>query len=171
MNKITWYRGGTKKWFEFYKSKYFFHNKHYIYFIKPKCRIFFGNWYKVPGPGIYLGNVARILDICIAGLQWKDKYDTPRFERPPALKITFFRYFSISVIWNVQEDWDNHLLMDDYWEQLVWTYYYCDNDLKKAIETWPWSRDGVSSWDNRWLKEKYRDNNYKQIINEENEEF
>lgn len=60
-------------------------------------------------------------------LMWKDKYDTPRCEREPYFEFNWL-WFGIYGVWGD----------DQYWEQWLWVYEYCDGDVKKAKETWGW---------------------------------
>jgi hypothetical protein len=93
---------------------------------------------------------------------WKDKDRTPRFETSPHIYITIFNTFAINIVWSFyynfgtprEERYDN----DQYWEQALWCLYYCDGDIEKGRETWPWSCDGVSTWDEKYLRKKYRRN-------------
>jgi len=72
-------------------------------------------------------------------LRWKDKYETPRCEKPPTKSIEWL-WFGITI---VQED-------DDYWERWLWIHEYCDGDIKKAEETWGWvdCETKESTWKN-----------------------
>lgn len=165
MSNITWYKGGIDNWFSFNWSR--FRTPKSKYFIKAKPKIYFGKWNRLLGFPLCLYSVARIFDFSKTSLIWKDKFGTPRYEFPPMVKITFFRYFSILIVWNVKEDWDNDIIIDHYWEQLLWTVEYWDNNLQKAIENWPWFNNNESTWDNRWLRKRYRNNNFKCKVNEE----
>ena len=65
------------------------------------------------------------------GLQWKDKFRTPRCEWSP--------HFELDWLWwsfqGYQED-------DQYWEQWLWI-----NNYKRTKEDWPWQKlDGTTSW-------------------------
>lgn len=88
---------------------------------------------------------------------WKDKFDSPRYEYPPAIWIHLFK---LNLIWY----WElpNEKYMDDYWEQALWYLYYYKNisygrldapDIKKAKESWPWEdiRTKQSSWNDKYL--------------------
>lgn len=71
-------------------------------------------------------------------LRWKDKFDTPRHEQSPQIRIEWL-WFGIFLIQG--ED-------DIQWEQWLWIHKYCGGDEKKAEETWPWTnmKTGKSSW-------------------------
>lgn len=98
---------------------------------------------------------------------WKDKWETPRYERPPiymwfigtsstkSIEIGFIlapcrealgKYKGVG--WWGSND-------EHYWEQILWTVYYCDNDIVKARETWPWQdMEGNSTWRDDYLTDK-----------------
>ena len=88
---------------------------------------------------------------------WKDKFDSPRYEYPPAIWIHLFK---LNLIWY----WElpNEGYMDDYWEQALWYLYYYRNisygrldapDIRKAKESWPWEDcyTKQSSWNDNYL--------------------
>jgi hypothetical protein len=77
------------------------------------------------------------------GLMWKDKFETPRCEKPPTLKIAW-------LFWEYYGSWGS----DEYWEQRLWLEEYCNNDYKKAVETWGWVDMDTekSTWDDKLLK-------------------
>ena len=88
---------------------------------------------------------------------WKDKFDSPRYEYPPAIWIHLFK---LNLIWYWKLP--NEKYMDDYWEQALWYLYYYKNisygrldipDIKKAKESWPWEdmRTKQSSWNDKYL--------------------
>ena len=56
--------------------------------------------------------------------------------------------------------WDDMYDDDQYWEQALWCIYYCNGDLDKGRETWPWRTDkngvDVSTWDEKYIRKKYR---------------
>ena len=83
-------------------------------------------------------------------LGWKDKYNTPRFEWNPMFQIWFFKWQFI-ITW--KPPFDDIGQIDNYWEQLIWTKVYCDDDKKKKKQTWPWkSMNNESSWSDEYLK-------------------
>lgn len=88
---------------------------------------------------------------------WKDKFDSPRYEYPPAIWIHLFK---LNLIWYWELPDEGY--MDDYWEQALWYLYYYRNisygrldapDIKKAKESWPWEdmRTKQSSWNDNYL--------------------
>ncbi len=81
-------------------------------------------------------------------LGWKDKYDTPRFEWSPAFYIYFFRW-QFCIFWTSPTD-DR---TDQYYEQILWCKHYCDGDIEKARDTWPWvdSKTKISTWNDNYL--------------------
>lgn len=84
----------------------------------------------------------------INNLGWKDKYDSPRFEWNPSFQIFFFKY-QFCVWWVSPFEND---LNDNYWEQILWYFYYNDSNMEETIKNWPWVSNGVSTWNNKILK-------------------
>ena len=89
---------------------------------------------------------------------WKDKFDSPRYEYPPAIWIHIFK---LNMVWY----WElpNEKYMDDYWEQALWYLYYYKNisqgrldtpNIEKARESWPWQSakeiEGSVVWESSW---------------------
>lgn len=106
------------------------------------------------------GYRGRILGVNACGVGWKDKYETPRFESSPHIFITLFGIIGINIFWGYRYNWHEEERWDisDYWEQALWCIYYCDGDLDKGRKTWPWSSNGISTWDEKYVKPKYRKN-------------
>ena len=89
---------------------------------------------------------------------WKDKFDSPRYEYPPAIWIHLFK---LNLIWY----WElpNEKYMDDYWEQALWYLYYSSYnkekkgydklDINKAKKSWPWQdhKTKKSTWTDKFL--------------------
>ena len=107
-------------------------------------------------PLIWCSNPAYI-HIMSVDVGWKDKFNSPRYEYPPAIWIHLFK---LNLIWY----WElsNEKYMDDYWEQALWYLYYYGNisygrlnspDIEKAKESWPWEdmRTKQSSWNDKFL--------------------
>lgn len=93
--------------------------KKYFKPIKPKFQIYFG-----------LRNSAKIVELNIFDLTWKDKWNSPRHEFNPRLMFSLFNVIHIYIEWTLKQD-----SMDDmvYWEiALNWLYY--GKDLAKAIK-------------------------------------
>ena len=77
------------------------------------------------------GREAKILTINSFDLMWKSKWDTPRHEFNPRIKISLFNYFNIFITFTIGDD-----SMDDmvYWEAaLYWLYY--KKSLHSAIKS------------------------------------
>lgn len=76
---------------------------------------------------------------------WKDKFNSPRIEWPPFKQIWFFG-LQIHIGYRAPT---HKADSDSYWEQLLWWYFYCNKDIKKAKETWGWTyaETGESTWD------------------------
>lgn len=82
-------------------------------------------------------------------LGWKDKWESPRLEWPPAFYIFFFKWQFC--IWWANPCGD----IDNYWEQILWFMKYSDKDIVKAEKTWPWTNalndEKLSTWDDQYL--------------------
>lgn len=80
-------------------------------------------------------------------LGWKDKFESPRAEWPPAFYIFFFKWQFV-IHW-VSPDGDN----DKYYEMILWYLNYSDKDIKKAEKTWGWidSNTKLSTWNHDYL--------------------
>ena len=63
-------------------------------------------------------------------LRWKDKFESPRVETVPQYRLSWL-WFRINVIQG----------NDDDWEWYLWVTEYSDNDIQRAIDTFPWSRE------------------------------
>lgn len=70
-------------------------------FKRPKTKVSFF-WskhdYYIPGPYIWTERYGKILDVHISDLWWKDKWDSPRYERPPHIFVCFFKKFGFNII-------------------------------------------------------------------------
>lgn len=100
----------------------------------------------------------KLFDFRLIGIQWKDKYDTPRYEGPPYIGINLFNY-SLIFYWEPYiHQWDD---LDQYWEQALWYLYYTNTisqglndkpDIQKAKESWSWQdMQGNSTWSDKFL--------------------
>ena len=60
-------------------------------------------------------------------LKWKDKFNSPRCEKPPFIEIQWlwFGFYAI------QGD-------DNQWEQWLWVHFYNDGDVDEAKKNWEW---------------------------------
>jgi len=111
--------------------------------------------FKICHPLSFGGSTWRmpwIIQIDNAGLFWKDKYDTPRFEGDsgslfgpsPRISVTLFACLRMIFWWEAPCDWKDE---DTYWEMFLWYKHYCNNDINKARETWPWEdMEEKSTW-------------------------
>lgn len=118
-----------------------------------ECKIFLGKTCNIPF-GFY--NYHHLF--VTSDVQWKDKYDTPRYEGPPYIGINLFKY-SLIFYWEPYiHQWDD---LDQYWEQALWYLYYTNTisqglndkpDIQKAKESWPWQdMQGNSTWSDKFL--------------------
>ena len=140
------------------------HRARKLGFIKIPMHIHFGLLEEDLGQGASLYYQGRLLTVDGSPSVWKDKFDTPRFEFPAYIRITLFARYTMYITWGfdwqqgvpLTEQYDN----DDYWEQVLWCWYYADKSLEKGRETWPWktTKDGVdvSTWDERYIKKNKR---------------
>ena len=114
-------------------------------------------------PIIYCSKPEPIFIRC-RDVEWKDKWNSPRYEEPPHVWISLFG-FNLFWYW----DLPNSLLynktdcVDDYWEQALWYLYYAsynkekkgydELDINKARESWPWQdyETKKSTWNNKFL--------------------
>lgn len=78
---------------------------------------------------------------------WKDKFNSPRLEWTPFKQFWFFK-------WQLHVGYKTTGNDDQLYEQILWWYYYCDKDIKKAEETWPWQdvETRKSTWNKNLLK-------------------
>lgn len=105
----------------------------------------------------YLGKILTVEGFDIG---WKDKRGTPRFETNPHIYIVLFQWLCINIVWSFYYEFGTprgeRYDVDQYWEQYLWCENYCNGDLEKGRETWQWESDGVSTWDEKYIKPKYR---------------
>ena len=120
-------------------------------FIPLKCYFRFTKEY---APFMFANHYGKLFSIIIRDVQWKDKWDTPRHEENPFISIALFNKFFFNWSWGLPEDVEEHWIdIDDYWEQGLWWLYYCDKDINKARETWPWKdRNDVSTWKDKFVR-------------------
>ena len=85
---------------------------------KPLKCYFKGNLHSDWFPMLWCSKPAFI-HIMSVDVGWKDKYDTPRYEYPPAIWI---HLFGINLIWYWDIKRDEYT--DDYWEQALWYLHY-----------------------------------------------
>jgi len=88
-------------------------------------------------------------------LGWKDKFDSPRFEWPPAFFIYFFG-LQFCIWWNAPKiESEEYFNNDTYYEMILWYLKYTDDkDIKTAEETWGWVDFDTkeSTWNKNYLK-------------------
>lgn len=82
-----------------------------------------------------------IPDVVKHGLLWKDKWGSPRCEKPPTF-IFEWLFFGIYCVKGT----------DEYWEQWLWVNEYCSGDVKIAKFTWEWTDFDTkeSTWKSEW---------------------
>lgn len=111
----------------------------------------------IPNPVLWCSNPA-LIHIIFNDVGWKDKYDSPRFERVPYVWIHLFK-------WNFVWYWTLFPHQEhkeyEYWEQVLWYLYYYNNtsygcnepNIEKAKESWPWEdyKTKQSTWSDEFL--------------------
>lgn len=115
-------------------------------------------WFKLPKMKFWFYKLFKEMEdkpflyINSRDISWKPKFDTPRHEHNPYIKIFLFRKFVIEI----QFTYGDALLDDTTYEQIIWTLYYCGNDMKKAYRTWPWYNPDTkyTSWDKSMMTKK-----------------
>lgn len=120
-------------------------------FIPLKCYFRFTKEY---APFMFANHYGKLFSIIIRDVQWKDKWDTPRHEESPFISIALFNKFFFNWSWGLPEEIEEHWIdIDDYWEQGLWWLHYCDKDINKARETWPWKGENdVSTWKDKFVR-------------------
>ena len=129
---------------------------------KPLKRYFI--WGKIIHlPIIYCSRLEPIFIRC-RNVEWKDKWNSPRYEEPPHIWISLFG-FSLFWYWDLPYNllYDKTDCVDDYWEQALWYLYYAsynkekkgfdELDINKARESWPWQdyETKKSTWNDKFL--------------------
>jgi hypothetical protein len=74
---------------------------------------------------------------------WKDKFDSPRCEVPPYIRIEWLWFGFYAEQGN-----------DEQWEQWLWVHIYHDGNVDRAKKEWEWI-DGItkkSTWDDTFGK-------------------
>jgi hypothetical protein len=123
-------------------------------------------------PYMYNRHFGKLLSIDISELQWKDKFRTPRLEEVPFISISLFNKFFFTWGWELPPHINVHyMIKEDYWEQVLWYLYYASYNkekkgydklnIKKAKDTWPWTSEGKSTWNNKFLTNKSLNEIYK----------
>lgn len=76
-------------------------------------------------------------------LRWKDKFNTPRCEEPPFIKIEWLWFVFHAVQGNDQQ-----------WEQWLWVHFYNDGDIEQAKKKWEWCdiETKQSTWEDTFGK-------------------
>ena len=121
-------------------------------FIPLKCYFKFTRKY---APFMFANHYGKLLSIIIRDVQWKDKYNTPRYEESPFISISLFDKFVFNWTWELPKEIEEHWIdIDDYWEQGLWWLYYSNKDIDKARETWPWTggENDISTWKDKFVR-------------------
>lgn len=120
-------------------------------FKKPFWNIYIGPYHN----GTYFHYKSFLLSYTTQDILWKDKYDTPRFEYHPKIDIVLFKFYHIHIHLESPRTLLN--VDDDYFEQMIWFLEYCNGNLEKAKETWPWKK--YNSEESTWNEEFINTNN------------
>lgn len=108
------------------------------------------NWiFKLLGSYYWL-QIGWPISICTNELGWKDKWNSPRFEWPPAFYIFFFKWQFV-ITW-VAPDGDNGM----YYEMILRYLKYEGKDIEKTKKNWGWidSTTKLSTWNENYLINK-----------------
>lgn len=100
------------------------------YFKKPKTTIHFFSNPIYNCPYASYNYIAKIIDIRVFDIGWKDKFSTPRHERSPYVWICFFKRFGFSINWHIyyyNEFGEKQCGDIYYWEYLLDYIYYNKN--------------------------------------------
>ncbi len=92
-------------------------------------------------------------------VEWKDKWDSPRYEGYPFIWI---HIFNINLLWYWELPIHLNRDIDQYWEQVLWYLYYYTTlsygrldkpDIRRAKESWPWVEyeTNISTWKDKFL--------------------
>jgi hypothetical protein len=92
-------------------------------------------------------------------VEWKDKWDSPRYENYPFIWI---HIFNINLLWYWELPLHLNKDIDQYWEQALWYLYYYTTlsygrldkpDIRRAKESWPWVeyKTNISTWKDQFL--------------------
>lgn len=101
-------------------------------------------------PFMFNVHYGKLLSINIQDVKWKDKYNTPRHEENPLISIRLFNKYFFNWEWKVNSSLGEDI---EYWEQAIWYLYYCDKNIDKAKQTWPWKHfeTNISTWNDKFL--------------------
>ena len=126
-----WWNKKFNKWINIYIENPF---KTWLkvkkYFKRPKCKV---NFFLNPVyncPFWDLSCIAKIIEIRISDVVWKDKYNSPRHEISPYVWICFFKRFGCSINWHIYyyDEFGEKRQGDIYyWEYLLDYIYYNKN--------------------------------------------
>ena len=110
------------------------------YFKRPKihCRFFLVDKFK-NYPYATWKRIAKILDVWISDVAWKDKWNTPRHERSPLVWVCLFRKFGFSIRFNIyyeDEFGDKYKGDMEYWEYLLTWLYYRNKKTLRCYSGW-----------------------------------
>ena len=136
--KITVFNYKHGKWFNFYiENPLRTWNLAKKYFKRPKISFKIHRVKKCYGyPYASYNWLSKILDINIHDVEWKDKYDSPRYEKSPLIYICLFRLVAISIQFHIYyfDEFGEKCNGDmEYWEYLL-DYLYYSKSLK--LNSW-----------------------------------
>lgn len=139
--KITIFNYKHGKWFNFYiENPLRTWNLAKKYFKRPKISFKIHRVNKCYGyPYASYNWLSKILDINIHDVEWKDKYDSPRYEKSPLIYICLFRLVAISIQFNIfylDEFGEKQNGDMEYWEYVLRWLYYNNEKTLKCYSTW-----------------------------------
>lgn len=110
------------------------------YFKRPTISVSIHRVSKIRGyPYASYNALGKILDIDIQDILWKDKFDSPRYERGPLIYICLFRCIALSIsfhIYYLSEFGEKQNGDSEYWEYLLNWLYYKKRKTLKCYSTW-----------------------------------
>lgn len=113
----------NSKYFHWYwENPFKTYNKIKKYFLPLRPRISFG---------VYKGRNAKILDVSSLDLTWKSKWNSPRHEMNPQIRISIFNRFHILIDFTVKKYGSINDMA--YWEAALWWLYY-NKPLTNAVK-------------------------------------
>jgi hypothetical protein len=101
------------------------------YFKFPYMRFYACKWGFGDMLPVNRNTLAKWVQITLRDVWWKDKWANPSHEYNPIIKVVFFRYFEMGVVFTNK--------VDDmiYWESMLDFLYYSKN-IRKAVDNNVW---------------------------------
>jgi hypothetical protein len=130
----------NNKYFSFHIEnplKTWWRARKYFRFPRPSIQVFCSKWY-ILKHRLCVRTDKKILSIDISDLEWKDKFDSPRFEEFPYIFVSLFNFIGFSIDFSgitYKDELNNIQDMNvGYWEYLLSYLYYTHN--LKDVDYW-----------------------------------